>query len=212
MERVLTVYQQPYDPRHPVLNMDEMPKQLISETRTPIPPAPGRPAREDHEYKREGTAIPARREMFTEPLGGWRQVALSERKTAMDWAHRVREVVDDPRYRDAERITLVCDNLNTHDRASFYEAFEPREAKRLADKLELVFTPKHGSWLNVAEIELSVLNRQCLHRRIAERKTMRREIEAWRDRRNEQQTGVDWRFTTDDARLKLKHLYPKIKT
>jgi hypothetical protein len=208
MERVLEVYKRPYDPKRPVVGMDEQPKQLISETRQPLPAAPGRPERVDFEYVREGVCVVW---MFVEPLGGWRDVRVTDTKTAADWAHQVRALVDDPRYAGAERITPVCDNLNTHARASLYQAFAPAEALRLADKLELVHTPKHGSWLNVAEPELSVLTRQCLDRRIPCRDEVSREAQAWDERRNARQVGIEWQFTTEDARIKLRHLYPKIK-
>jgi hypothetical protein len=209
MEQVLEVYKRPYDPRRPVVCMDEQPKQLIAETRKPVPAAPGHPARVDYEYVREGVCNVW---MFVEPLGGWRDVPVTASKTAVDWAQQVRHVVDDPRYSEAERITLVCDNLNTHTLAALYQAFEPAEALRVARKLELVHTPKHGSWLNVAECELSVLTRQCLERRIANQDTVAKEAGAWSKRRNAQQVGVDWHFTTADARIRLKHLYPQIKT
>ena len=164
MEQVLEVYKRPYDPARPAVCMDEQPKQLISESRRPIPSAPGRPERVDYEYTREGTCTVW---MFVEPLGGWRDGRVTETKTAVDWAEQVRRLVDDPRYAQAGRITLICDNLNTHGLASLYKAFEPAKALRIARRLELVHTPKHGSWLNVAESELSVLTRQCLGRRIA---------------------------------------------
>jgi hypothetical protein len=208
MEQVLEVDRRPYDPRRPVVGMDEQPKQLIAETRRPIPAAPGRPARVDDEYVREGTCTVW---MFVEPLAGWRSVPLTATKTAVDWAHQVRRLVDDPRYAGAERITLVCDNLNTHGLASLYRAFEPAEALRLARKLELVHTPKHGSWLNVAESELSVLTRQCLGRRIAAQGEVSEEAGAWGDHRNARQISVEWHFTAEDARIKLRHLYPKIR-
>ena len=207
MEQVLEVYRRPRDARRPVVCMDEQPKQLIAEARRPTPVAPGRPARVDHEYVREGTCTVW---MFVEPLGGWRDVRVTERKTAVDWAHRVRRLVDDPRYADAERITLVCDNLITHGLSSLYKAFEPAEALRLARRLELVHTPRHGSWLNVAESELSVLSRQCLDRRIAAMSEIEGEACAWGERRNAKQVGVEWQFTAEDARIKLAHLYPKI--
>ena len=207
MEQVLEVYKRPHDPRRPVVCMDEQPKQLISEARRPTPAAPGRPARVDYEYVREGTCTVW---MFVEPLGRWREVGVSERKTAVDWAHRVRRLVDDPRYADAERITLVCDNLITHGLASLYKAFEPAEALRVARRLELVHTPKHGSWLNVAESELSALTRQCLDRRIASMSEIEGEAGAWGERRNGRQVGVEWHFSTEEARIRLKHLYPKI--
>jgi hypothetical protein len=205
MENVLEVYHRPYDPRRPVVGMDEQPKQLIAETRTPISVAPGQSAKIDYEYRRHGVASVW---MFSEPLAGWRKVNVTERRTAVDWAHQMRELVD-VHYPDAERVTVVLDNLNTHTLASLYEAFEPAEARRIAEKLELVYTPKHGSWLNVAEIELSVLSRQCLDRRMPERSMIAREAAAWEDRRNQQACTIDWRFTTDDARIKLKRLYPK---
>jgi hypothetical protein len=203
MEQVLEVYRRPYDPRRPVVCMDEQPKQLIAEARRPIPPAPGRPARVDYEYVREGTSAVW---MFVEPLAGWRDVRMTATKTAVDWADQVRLLVDDPRYAVAEKITLVCDNLVTHDLASLYKAFEPAEALRL----ELVYSPKHGSLLNVAESELAVLTRQALDRRIAAQGEVEAEAGAWRDRRSVKQVGVEWRFTTEDARIRLRHLYPKV--
>jgi hypothetical protein len=208
MEQVLEVYKRPYDPRRPVVCMDEQPKQLITEGRPTVPVAPGRPARLDYEYVREGVCVVW---MFAEPLGGWRDVRVTDTKKAVDWARQVQALVDAPRYAAAERITLVCDNLNTHNLASLYQAFAPAEALRLAQKLELVHTPKHGSWLNVAEGELSVLTRQSLDRRLATRAAVAAEAAAWKEERNRRQVGVDWHFTTEDARTKLKHLYPKIK-
>jgi hypothetical protein len=208
MEQVLEVYKRPYDPRRPVVCMDEQPKQLITEVRPATPVAPGRPARLDYEYVREGVCVVW---MFVEPLGGWRDVRVTDTKKAVDWAQQVRALVDDPRYAEAERITLVCDNLNTHTPASLYQAFGPAEALRLARKLELVYTPKHGSWLNVAECELSVLSRQSLGRRFGTRGAVAAEATGWKEERNLRQVGVDWHFTTEDARTKLKHLYPKIK-
>jgi DDE superfamily endonuclease len=208
MEQVLGVYKRPYDPRRPVVCMDEQPRQLISETRRPVPAAPGRPERVDYEYVREGTCTIW---MFVEPLGGWRDVRVTETKTAVDRAEQVRLLVDDPRYAEAERITLACDDLNTHGLASLYKAFEPAEALRIARRLELVHTPKHGSWSNVAESELSVLTRQCLGRRIATLREVVEQATAWGVRRDRKQVGVDWQFTTEDARIKLKHLYPKIR-
>jgi hypothetical protein len=207
MEQVLEVYKRPHDPRRPVVCMDEQPKPLIAEARRPIPPAPGRPARVDYEYIREGTCDVW---IFVEPLAGWRDVRVTGTKTAVDWAEQVRRLVDDPRYAEAERITLVCDNLVTHDLASLYKAFAPAEALRVARRLELVHTPKHGSWLNIAESELAVLARQCLGRRIAAMGEVAEEAAAWCGRRNVKQVGVEWHFTTEDARIKLKHLYPKL--
>jgi hypothetical protein len=208
MEQVLEVYKRPYDAQRPVVCMDEQPKQLIAETRQPVPVAPGQPARVDYEYVREGVCTVW---MFVEPLGGWRDVPVTTTKTAVDWAQQVRRLVDNPRYAKAEQITLVCDNLNTHTLASLYQAFAPAEALRIARKLELVHTPKHGSWLNVAESELSVLTRQSLDRRIATRAEVASEASAWKKRRNARQVGVEWHFTTADARIRLKHLYPKVK-
>lgn len=205
MENVLEVYRRPYDPRRPVVGMDEQPKQLIAETRTPMPVKPGQPTQIDYEYRRHGVVSVW---MFSEPLAGWRKVNVTDRRTAIDWAHQMRELVD-VNYSDAERITVVLDNLNTHTKASLYEAFEPAEARRIAEKLELVHTPKHGSWLNVAEIELSVLSRQCLDRRMPERSMIAREAQAWAQHRNETANTIDWQFTTKDARIKLKRLYPK---
>ena len=207
MEGVLDVCQRPYDPQHPVVCMDEQPKQLIEERRTPLPIRPGRPARQDHEYIRHGCCCVW---MFNEPLGGWRDVRVSERRTAIDWAQQVRDLVDAPRFAQARRITLVCDQLNTHELASFDKAFEPDEAHRLAGKLDLVHTPKHGSWLNTSESELSVLSRQCLGRRLPDINHVRTEATGWTTARNDQQTGFDWQFTTADAGIKLKSLYPKI--
>ena len=208
MEQVLEVYCRPYDERYPVICMDEQPKQLIDEVRAPIPAGPGEAAKGDFEYVRRGVCVAW---MFVEPLAGWRIAPVSERKTAIDWARQVKAVVDAPRYGQAERITLVCDNLNTHRLASLYEAFPPEEALRLARKLELVHTPKHGSWLNMAEPELSVLTRQCLGRRIDDMKRVAGLAEQWAKARNQRQTGIDWQFRTADARMKLKYLYPKIE-
>jgi hypothetical protein len=209
MEQVLDVYQRPYDRRYPVINMDEQHKQLIEETQKPLAVAPGRAARVDYEYIRKGACVAW---MFVEPLAGWRSVSVTSQRTAEDWARQVQQVVDHPRYTRAKRITLVCDNLNTHGVAALYQTFPPPEAQRLARKLELVHTPKHGSWLNMAESELSVLTRQCLGRRISEQSEVASESAAWAAHRNHKQTGVDWRFTTDKARIKLKYLYPKIKS
>ena len=206
MENVLETYRRPYDPCRPVVGMDEQPRQLIAETRTPRPAAPGRPERVDYEYRRHGVASVW---MFSEPLSGRRHVSVTERRTAIDWAHQMRRLAD-THYPQAERITVVLDNLNTHRLCSLYEAFEPAEARRIAERLELVYTPKHGSWLNVAEIELSVLSRQCLNRRIADLKTLVGEVRHWKRRRNAEVRRVDWQFTADDARIKLKHLYPKL--
>lgn len=208
MEDVLDVYCLGYDPRRPLVCMDEQSRQLIKETRMPLAAAPGKSQREDYEYERNGTANLF---MFVAPLTGWRQVTVTERRTAVDWAHQIRDLVD-VHYPQAERIRLVMDNLNTHKVASLYEAFAPAEARRIAQRLEIHHTPKHGSWLNIAEIELSALTQQCLDRRLPDIDTLRRETTAWATERNARQKGVDWRFTTTDARIKLKRLYPQIKT
>jgi hypothetical protein len=207
MEDVLVVYQRPPDPTHPVLCMDETSKQLVSETRAAVPVAPGQPQREDYEYERQGVANLF---LFCEPLTGWREIHVTERRTRIDWARAMREL-SDRHYPAAERITVVLDNLNTHGPTSFYEAYAPEEARRLAERFEFHYTPKHGSWLNMAEIELSVLSRQCLDRRIGEVAVLRSEIEAWQRKRNEASKTIDWQFTTADARTKLKRLYPVIK-
>jgi len=204
MEDLLAVYTRPYDPRCPLVCLDEVSKQLLADARTPTSPAPGRPRRVDYEYQRRGTANLF---LWCEPLRGRRHVRVTERRTRVDWAHAIRELVE-VHYPEAERIVLVQDNLNTHTPGSLYEAFPPDEAKRLADKLELHYTPKHGSWLNIAEIELSVLARQCLDRRLPDRETLAREVAAWEAERNQAGGTVEWRFTTADARIKLKHLYP----
>ena len=204
MEDVLGVYTRQYDPRCPQVCLDETSRQLLGEVNPPVPVAPGRPARADYEYERNGTCNLF---LVCEPLAGWRHVRVSDRRTRIDWAHCIKDLID-VHYPNAERIVLVQDNLNTHTPASLYEAFGPAEAKRLADKLELHATPKHGSWLNMAEIELSVLAEQCLDRRLADRAALEREVAAWQTTRNATGRGVDWRFTTQDARIKLKHLYP----
>jgi transposase len=206
MEDVLGVYTRPFDPRRPQVCMDEVSKQLLAHTREPLAPGPGRPSRYDHEYERRGTANLF---LFCEPLRARRWVAVTERRTATDWAYQIKDLVD-VRYPEAERIVLVADNLNTHTPAALYATFPPTQAKRLADKLEIHYTPKHGSWLNMAEIELSVLGRQCLDRRIPDTETLRTQVVAWQDRRNATGRGVDWRFTADDARIKLKRLYPSL--
>jgi hypothetical protein len=207
MEDVLAVSTRPYDPRRPQVCLDETSRQLLGEVTPPVPVAPGRPARQDYEYERGGVCNLF---LVCEPLRGWRDVMVSDRRTRIDWAHCIKDLLD-VHYPDAERVVLVQDNLNTHTPASLYEAFEPAEAKRLADRLELHHTPKHGSWLNMAEIELAVLAEQCLDRRLADRATLEREVVAWQATRNATGRGVDWRFTTEDARIKLKHLYPAIQ-
>ena len=208
MEQVLAVYHRPYDARFPVVNMDEQPVQLISESRTPLSMRPGDTKKIDYEYVREGMCNIW---MFVEPLAGWRSVRVTKTKTAVDWAHQVKSLVDDPRYADAERITLVCDNLNTHNFGSLYQAFPAVEAARLMNRLELVYTPKHGSWLNMAEPELSVLTRQCFTDRVGTQAEVERRTSEWESDRNTRQKGIDWQFTTDKARTKLKRLYPKVE-
>lgn len=209
MEQVLEVYQRPYDPQCPVVCMDEQPKQLIGEERRPLPGRPGNVEKVDYIYTREGVC---NLWMFVEPLPGWRHVSVTDTKTAQDWARHIQWLVDHPRYEAAERITLICDNLNTHKLSSLYATFEPAEALRIAKRLEIVHTPVHGSWLDIAEIELSVLTNQCMDRRMATRELIAREAAAWEDTRNATQKAVHWQFTTDDARVKLHRLYPKIET
>jgi hypothetical protein len=206
MEDVLEVYTRPYDPKWPQVCMDEQPVQLIGETRIPLPVRPDQPARYDYEYVRNGVANIF---LACEPLTGQRQVQVTNRRTAVDWAHFICDLVE-VHYPEAERIVLVMDNLNTHSLGSLYEAFPPAEARRLASKLEIHYTPAHGSWLDMAEIELSVLTRQCLNRRIADRATLDAEVAAWQQRRNAAGAPVRWRFTTADARIKLHRLYPSI--
>jgi len=208
MEDVLKVYERPYNEQFPVVCMDEQPTQLIKETRRKLAVEPGKPERVDYEYERNGTATNF---MFTEPLAGWRKVNVRLRKTAVDWAEEIKELLDED-YPDVEKVVLICDNLNTHKVASFYEAFEPKEARRLFERLEIHHTPKHGSWLNVAEIELSVFTKQCLDRRIPDIEILRQEAKAWYGRRNVSEKSVDWQFTTEDARIKLKKLYPQIQS
>jgi hypothetical protein len=206
MEDILAVYALPYDPLYPVVCMDESCKQLIGEVEDPIPARPGQPARVDHEYVRNGVV-----QLFleVEPLAGRRHVVATEHRTRIDWAHWIRGMLDE-RYPDAVCVRLVLDNLNTHAAASLYQAFEPQEARRLSERIEFHYTPKHGSWLNVAEIELSALNGQCLNRRIPDMTTLQPELAAWENNRNNRQSTIDWQFTTADARIKLKRLYPKL--
>jgi hypothetical protein len=206
MEDVLDVYTRSYDPRYPVVCFDESNKQLVAETIEPLPMKPGEPQRYDYQYQRNGVCNLF---MFSEPLAAWRHVAVTDHRTAVDYAIQMQYLVD-VRYPDALKITVVHDQLNTHVPASLYKAFAPIEAKRILDKLEFHYTPKHGSWLNMAEIELSVLARQCLDRRIPEQVTLQQEVSAWENRRNQQSQTVDWQFTTADARIKLKRLYPSI--
>ncbi len=204
MEDVLDVYMRPYNPRRPLVCLDETSVQLVAETRTPLPMTPGQPARYDYEYERHGVAAVF---MITEPLRGWREVAVGDQRTAIDFAHVIKHLVD-VHFADVEQIVLVMDQLNIHTPGSLYEAFAPAEAKRLVSKLEIHHTPKHGSWLNMAETELSVLTRQCLDRRIPNRDTLVDEVSAWGHDRNVNQSDIDWQFTTSDARIKLKRLYP----
>jgi hypothetical protein len=208
MEDILEVYCLPYDSTWPQVCMDEQPVQLVKETRIPIPARAGKPEQYDYEYERQGTANIF---LFVEPLKGKRHVNVTAQRTSVDWAHQIRELVD-VHYPDVEGIRLVLDNLNTHTIASLYEAFPPTEARRLAQKLEIHYTPKHGSWLNIAEIELAALTKQCLNRRIPDHTTLTAEVTAWQQKRNDYQKGVDWRFTTEDARIKLKRLYPHIES
>ena len=207
MEDVLEVYTRPYDPRRPLVCLDETSKQLLRDTRASQPPAPGRGSRVDYEYEREGVM-----NLFLgcEPLAGRRWVAVTAQRTRRDWAQQIQQLVD-VRYPEAERIVLVMDNLNVHTPGALYDVFPPAEAKRLADKLEIQYTPKHGSWLNIAEIEFSLLSRQCLDRRVPDVTTLTREVAAWQERRNAAARPVDWRFTTTDARIKLKRLYPSLQ-
>lgn len=206
MEDVLEVYHRPLDPGRPLLCVDEASRRLIGETRTPIPPSPGQLERFDYEYVRNGTANLF---MVGAPLLGSRYVEVTDRRTAVDFA-RLLKVIADDLYEEAEKIVLVMDNLNTHKLASLYQAFEPEEARRLAARFEVHYTPKHGSWLNVAEIELSVLARQCLTQRFADRASLEAAVLAWQIERNERGVEIDWRFTAKDARIRLKHLYPSL--
>jgi DDE superfamily endonuclease len=206
MEEVLEVYHRPHDPACPLVCLDETSKQLIKETRVPIPARPGRPARTDYEYERNGTANIF---MLFAPLDGWRHVAVTERHAAVDYAHLLKDV-SDRWFPDAAKIALVQDNLSTHKPASLYEAFPPAEARRLVERFEWHYTPKHGSWLNMAETELSVLSSQCLDRRISTRQRLIDEITAWEAARNKHHAKADWQFTTADARVKLKRLYPSL--
>jgi hypothetical protein len=206
MERVLDVYKRPYNPDFPVVCMDETPKQLIKETRTPVAGGPGRLERHDYEYERCGVCNIF---MANEPLAGKRMVKVTERKTKIDWAQFIRELAE--HYADAEKITLVMDNLNTHKAGALYEAFAPHEAKRLWDRFEFVYTPKHGSWLNMAEIELNVLIGQCLNRRIDNFSAVEVAVAAWQHHRDNLNAKVHWQFTTDEARVKLHRLYPTLE-
>ena len=206
MEDVLDLYEEPYDEKRPKVNFDETSKQLIEEVRQCLPPLPGRAERYDYEYKRNGTRNLF---VFCEPQAGWRHISVTARRTKQDFAHQMKWLVDE-RYPEAEIIRIVMDNLNTHKWASLYEAFKPEEARRILRKLEFHYTPKHASWLNMAEIELSVLMRQCLDRRIPDEETLKREVRAYEDRRNEARATIDWQFNCKDARVKLHRLYPSI--
>lgn len=204
MEATLELYATPYDPQRPKVNFDEASKQLIKETRTPLPAQPGQPPRYDYEYERNGTRNLF---LFVEPQAGWRHVAVTAQRTKLDFAQQMQWLVDE-RYPHAEVIELTLDNLNTHKPASLYEAFAPAEARRILRKINFHYTPKHGSWLNMAEIELSVLQEQCLDRRLPDEATLKQEIAAWEERRNAQQAKINWRFSVDTARTKLERLYP----
>jgi hypothetical protein len=206
MEDVLEVYHRPHDENRPLVCLDEASRQLIGEVAQPIPAEPGQPERIDYEYQRNGTANLF---MLFQPLIGWRDVVVTQRRTAKDLAEVLRWLVEDV-HAQAEKVVLLTDNLNTHKPACLYEAFPPEQARRIAEKLEWHYTPKHGSWLNMAEIELSVLSRQCLDRRIASAEEMKQEVQRWQDDRNEREIGVQWRFTTADARIKLRKLYPTL--
>jgi hypothetical protein len=208
METVLEVYHRPYDPRRPVVCMDEKPRQLIAETRRRVPARPGRPERYDYEYRRQGTANIF---LFCEPLRGRRRAEVTGRRTRQDWAREIRRLVDED-YPAAERITLVLDNLNVHSLGSLYATFPAAEARRLVEKLEIVPTPKHGSWLNMAEIELSAMEKQCLREHTPDEAALRQQVAAWQQERNEREMAINWQFTTADARIKLRRLYPQIQT
>jgi hypothetical protein len=207
MENVLEVYHRPYDERHPVVCMDEKPRQLVAETRRRLSARPGCPERYDYEYRRQGTANIF---LFCEPLKGRRRVQVTARRTRQDWAEEIRRLVEED-YPDAEQITLVLDNLNVHSPASLYETFAPAQARRLVEKLEIVPTPKHGSWLNMAEIELSAMEKQCLREHTPDESALRRQVEVWERGRNQREVVINWQFTTADARIKLRRLYPQIK-
>jgi len=206
MEEVLDIYKKPYDSKYPVVCMDESSKQLIKEVRQPLPMKPGEVEKFDTEYDRNGTASIF---MAFEPLQGKRFTKVTEQRTRTDWANYIRDIVDN-NYKEAEKIIFIMDNLNTHHKSSLYETFEPAEAKRVADRFEIHYTPKHGSWLNMAEIELSHLSRQCLDRRIGEKTILEEEVKAWTKLRNEKKVIANWQFTSTDARIKLRKLYPTI--
>jgi hypothetical protein len=207
MEDVLAVYERPYDPTAPVICMDEQPVQLVKETRPPIPGSAGRPTRVDYEYERKGTAAIF---LFTEPKAGWRKVSVREQRTRLDWAIELRELLEG-KYEGVPKVTLIMDNLNIHTTGSLYEAFPPAEARRLVQRLDVHYTPKHGSWLNIAENELSALTRQCLAQRIASLRGMRSQVAAWQRQRNNRRALVRWRFTIDRARERLRRVYPRLQ-
>ena len=206
MEDILEVYRRPYDPDRPLVCMDETTKQLTKETHRALPAEPGIPARFDYEYERNGVSNLF---MFYEPFGVKRYVSITDRRTKIDWAFQIKELLDN-HYPNVKKVVLIMDNLNTHTGASLYETFAPNEARRLLERLEIHYTPKHGSWLNIAEIELRVLSGQCFNRRIPDKKTLEQEVTQWQIKRNFLQDKVDWRFYTDNARIKLKRLYPTI--
>jgi len=208
MEDVLAVYARPFDPKIPVICMDEKPMQLLDEARKAIPASPGYVRKEDNEYIRKGTCSVF---LFTEPLGGWRRCDVSERRTKQEWAEQIRVLLEED-YPDSEKVVLVMDNLNTHKTSALYERFPAAHAFRLSQRLEIHYTPKHGSWLNIAEVELSALTTQCLNRRIPSIETMKQEVESWALNRNYSQKAVDWQFDVTSARCKLKHLYPLVIT
>ena len=206
MEDVLEVYKRPYDPKRPLVCLDESSKQQVKEVRNPLPIEPGKPERFDTEYERNGVSHLF---MIFSPLEGRRRVEVTDNHVAVEWANQIKKLVDED-YPEAEKIILVMDNLNTHTEASLYKAFEPSEARRLADRLEIHYTPKHGSWLDMAEIEFSILSRQCLSGRIPDQESLKNKVESWVNSRNLAGATMDWRFTTEDARIKLKKLYPTI--
>lgn len=208
MEDILEVYRRSYDPEEPMVCMDEITKQLTKEARRTIPTEPGIPARYDYEYERNGVCNLF---IFYEPFGGKRHVSITDRRKKVDWASQIKELLDN-KYPSARKVVLVMDNLNTHTGASLYETFPPHEARRLLERLEIHYTPKHGSWLNIAEIELRILSGQCLNRRIPDKQTLQKEIIQWQNQRNSRKAKVDWRFSTDNARIKLKRLYPTLLT
>jgi len=208
MEDILEVYRRSYDPEEPMVCMDEITKQLTKEKRRKIPAEPGIPARYDYEYERNGVCNLF---IFYEPFGGKRYVSITDHRKKVDWALQIRELLDN-QYPSARKVVLVMDNLNTHTGASLYETFPPHEARRLLERLEIHYTPKHGSWLNIAEIELRILSGQCLNQRIPDKQTLQKEVNQWQNQRNSRQAKVDWRFSTDNARIKLKQLYPMLLT